>query len=337
MIEIKEHIALADHGTFRVGGPARFFVEATTLADIKEALVFQRAASMPLFVLGGGSNMLFSDGGFDGLVLKMCLRGIVHEGDELVAGAGVTWDDLVAYAVTRELGGLENLSGIPGTVGGAVVGNIGAYGKEVKDILRWVEILDGGKVRRLLPSECAFVYRSSVFKTSVGRQYIVLRAAFNAKKQTKPILNYPDLLRHFNARDTLPPTLTPAVVRRAVLEIRAAKLPDIRKVGTAGSFFKNPIISIEQYTELKKRFPEMPSFPVAEAGRVKVPAGWILDKICGFKGKRWGAVGTYEQQALVLVNWGDATAEDVIRAADEIIAAVAAATNITLEREVEYV
>jgi len=336
MIEIKEHVALAEHGTFRVGGPARFFAEATTLEDVKEALAFQQAASMPLFVLGGGSNMLFGDTGFDGLVLKIAMRGIVRDGNEVIAGAGVSWDELVAWTVTRDLGGLENLSGIPGTVGGAVVGNIGAYGKEVKDTLCWVEILDAGHVRRLSSRECQFSYRSSIFKTSVGRQYIVMRAAFTVGKQAKPAINYPDLLRHFSARESLPPTLTPAVVRKAILEIRAAKLPDVRRVGTAGSFFKNPIITNKHFADLKKRFPDMPNFPVAETGKTKVPAGWILDKVCGFKGKRWGTVGTYEQQALVLVNFGNATAADVAQAADEMTTAVKTATDITLEREVEY-
>ncbi len=337
MIEINEHVPLNEHGTFRVGGPARFFAIATTHQDVQEIKRFSVSDGLPLFVLGGGSNMLFGDAGFSGVVMKMAIGGIAAHGEIVVAGAGIDWDVLVAWTVAHGLFGLENLSGIPGTVGGAVVGNIGAYGKEMGDYLEWVTVVDGERVRRLSPRECHFGYRSSIFKTPAAKGWVVTEAAFKLSHKPAPALQYPDLIDYFERRGVGREEVTPPALRSAVLDIRAAKLPDLGQVGTAGSFFKNPVIDRSVFEALKKRFPEMPGFPERNMPeRVKVPAGWLLDKVCGFKGKRWGAVAVHDRQALVLVAGKGAAATDVAAAAAEMVAAVAAATGITLEREVEY-
>ncbi len=336
MISIEKHIPLKEHGTFRIGGPARFFAVVNDAKDVQEAVTFSRSAGVPFFVIGGGSNMLFGDAGFDGLVISMKIAGVAAQGECVIAGAGVVWDELVAWTVSRGFSGLENLSGIPGSVGGAVVGNIGAYGREIKDVLRWVEVFDGTLVRRLSAAECQFAYRTSVFK-SQARRLVVVAAAFELGRRPTPAISYPDLVSYFKTHEIPSSKITPRAVRNAVLEIRAAKLPDMSRFGTAGSFFKNPVVGASVFEDLKKRFPEMPGFVEAESvHRVKIPAGWILDKICGYKGKRWDAVGTHEHQALVLVNFGGASAAAVAAAAREMAVAVKAATGISLEREVEY-
>ena len=339
MIELQEYISLAEHNTFRVGGPARFLTVARTVDEVREAKVFAQTANISFFVLGGGSNILFADQGFKGLVIKMAIGGIAMNSGLVVAGAGVVWDELVASTVAHGLSGLENLSGIPGTVGGAVAGNVGAYGREVCDVLEWVEVVDdkGVNIERLTVKECRFGYRSSFFKMPIGRKFTITRAAFRLFRRAKLNIEYPDLQAYFSMRDIAPVHVTSRLVRTALLEIRASKLPDLRLVGTAGSFFKNPVIDSNAFKELKKIFPEMPGFPDPNlASQVKVPAGWILDKVCGLKGKRWGAVGIHDQQALVLINFGGAPAAAIAAAGAEMAAAVKVATGITLEREVEY-
>jgi UDP-N-acetylmuramate dehydrogenase len=252
-----------------------------------------------------------------------------------VVGAGVNWDAFVGDTVMRGLGGLENLSLIPGTVGAAPVQNIGAYGSEVKESIEWVETLDSkhGTIRIFQKDECAFEYRDSFFKKGKGKNFIITRVAF--KLNTKPVLNvqYKELAQRFAAH-TQPPTL--AEVRNAVIEIRKQKLPDVRDVGTAGSFFKNPIITREMYATLHTLYPEMPCFEI-DAHFVKIPAAWILDNVCGFKGHQEGSVGVYKNQALVLVNNGNAHAHDIAALAQKMQSCVFEKTHISLEREVQYI
>ncbi len=337
MIEVQEHIPLAAHGTFRIGGPAQFFTVVKTSEEAREAKKMSDELRVPFFVLGGGSNMLFADAGFSGLVAKMAIGGIRSVGECVTVGAGVIWDDFVAWTIAHKLFGLENLSGIPGTVGGAVVGNVGAYGREVCDTLVSVEVIDGEKMRQLTADECRFGYRSSFFKTADGKKLVVVRATFQLHRKPIVAADYPDVHAYFAKEHIAVATVTPHHVRTAVLEIRAKKLPNLQQVGTAGSFFKNPIIGSSVFEKLKKQFPDMPGFSEPDSAlRIKVPAGWLLDKVCGLKGKRWGAVGTHSEQALVLVNFGGAAAADVAAAAARMAAATAAATGITLEREVEY-
>jgi UDP-N-acetylmuramate dehydrogenase len=340
-MNILEHVPLRDHTTFRIGGEARFFIEAHTLEELKDAIRWSHEKKVPFFVLGGGSNILVSDKGIPGLVIKNELRGIEtsdRDDDrvEVCAGAGEEWDAFVAYTVSQNFGGLENLSGIPGKVGAAPVQNIGAYGSEVKDTIVWVEALDSSSqtTKRFSNEECLFGYRFSTFKKPENKKYIITRVAHRLSRNPVPDVRYKDLQEYFAAHSLSSPTVK--AVRDAVLSIRSRKLPDITKLGTAGSFFKNPIVALSVYEEIRSRFPDIPSYPVNDK-EVKVPAAWLIDKVCHIKGVRQGNVGTYHNQALVVVNYGNAKAQEVKQFTDFIIRSVKEKTGITLMPEVELV
>lgn len=353
MIAITEHIPLSAHTTFKTGGPARFFCVARSTSDVLEAIAFARGKSAPFFILGGGSNMLVSDEGFAGLVIKMEIGGIEFtntdgEGGVVRAsvGAGENWDLFVQNCVERGLYGAENLSFIPGTVGAAPVQNIGAYGAEVKDIIESVEAIDvlSGEVKTFSNADCEFAYRDSIFKKkeNAGR-YIITRVIFVFKKEGRVNTEYKDIQEYFStlsSNEQKPPTFTPSLaeVRAAVIAIRKKKLPDWHSVGTAGSFFKNPVICLEHYEGLKKNYPDLPSYPVpGNPEVVKVPLAWILDRICGYRGVTRGAIGVYQNQALVIVNNGGGTTAGVKSLAAEMIATVKEKTGIDIEPEVQYV
>jgi UDP-N-acetylmuramate dehydrogenase len=331
-MKIIEGKSLAPFTTFRIGGDARFFCAVENKEDLQKAINFAKEKSLPIFIFGGGSNILVSDKGFDGLVVKIDIKGIEKlENDSVRAGAGENWDDFVGWAVSNGYGGLENLSLIPGTVGAAPVQNIGAYGVEVGNLIESVEVFDvkENAFKNLEHKECHFSYRDSLFKKEKGR-YIIVSVLFTLKKKnTKPDISYKDLKEYF--KDTSESSIVE--VRAAVIAIRTAKLPDVRKVGTAGSFFKNPIISNEKYLGLKETYPELPNFPESD-GRVKIPLAWIIDKICGLKGKRFGKAGIHETQALVIVNHGAASFEDVEKVAREVEKEVKEKTGTDIEREV---
>ena len=358
-LEIRENVPLRDYATFRTGGPARFFCEVATDAQLTEALSFAREkCGGTFFILGGGSNILVDDAGFNGLAIRMNIKGIdfealdsvqdsVRDGIRVTVSAGENWDYFVGRCVERGLGGIENLSGIPGMVGAAPVQNIGAYGVEVARSIDSVRAFDTVEhVWKNFPrAECDFEYRDSIFKKAQGR-FIITSVTFrlakidiaNATSASSAVnIEYKDLADYFSGTQAKP---TPADVRKAVLAIRSKKLPDVREVGTAGSFFKNPIIPVNDFAELKKqyetRFPDIPSFPAGE-GTVKVPLAWILDHICGYKGVTKGNVGTYKNQALVIVNNGGVTTSDIKQFANDIIASVKEKTGIDIEPEVQYI
>ncbi len=335
MIDPKEGVRLADHTTFHIGGTADHFITAHSLDELKEACSFARERSLPILPIGGGSNILVRDDGVRGVVIKIALPGIVYEPDEAygvraTVGAGESWDAFVADAVLNGYWGVENLSAIPGTVGATPIQNVGAYGVEVASLIEYVEAFDthSGEVRRFTNDECAFGYRSSFFKTDEGQRYIVTAVCFKLTRVPTPHIHYKDLVRAFG--DHVPELQE---VRDAVIRIRARKFPDLATYGTAGSFFKNPRVSSAQFTELKDRYPDIPGFPEVD-GRIKVPLGWILDKLLGLRGYREGAVGTYEGQSLVLVNFGGATALNVDAFARTIETKVFDATGVEIEREV---
>jgi UDP-N-acetylmuramate dehydrogenase len=300
--------------------------------------MFAHDKQVPLFVLGGGSNVLVGDSGFPGLVLKMELRGLSFEaigGDayHTTVSAGESWDGFVDATVGRSLSGLENLSGIPGTVGGAVVGNIGAYGREVKDSLISVTVFDTQdlSIRVLKRDECQFDYRQSIFKKPPGRPLIVLSAVFALRSHGVPDVSYKELAQLF------PSTVvcTAPDVRRAVLSIRARKLPDWKSYPTAGSYFKNPVVSTERFVQLQKKYPDIVGYPAKEG--MKVSAGYLIDHVAHLRGFREGDVGTFEKQALVIVNYGGASARDIKKCAQRISRAVFEQTSILLEEEVESI
>jgi UDP-N-acetylmuramate dehydrogenase len=338
---IQEKIPLGKYTTFRTGGNARYFAIVRSAEDVRETLVFAHEHGLPVFVLGGGSNVVVDDTGYNGLVMKMEIEGITYEQEKngtvfVMAGAGVNWDAFVADTIDHGLSGLENLSLIPGTVGAAPVQNIGAYGAEVKDTVDWVEAVDQDtrKIFHFTKEQCEFAYRMSYFKKTPGRQFIITRVGFTLS--TTPLLNtlYKDIATYidkYNVTD-----ITTQKIRDMVIAIRTLKLPNVRDYGTAGSFFKNPIISHEHAHKLLQKYPSLPHFPQSN-GWVKVSAAWILDNVCGFKGYQEGRVGVYKNQALVLVNYGGATATEVKHLAQKMINAVQEKTGITLEREVEYI
>ncbi len=334
---IEEHVSLRELTTLKIGGTARYFVSAATIHDLVEAVVFAREKEVPFVVLGGGSNVLISGGEFKGLVIKNDIRGIEWKdeaGEVLaVAGAGESWDGLVAQAVQKGLWGIENLSAIPGTVGAAPIQNIGAYGTEVKATVDWVEVFDAstGTTKQFSNSQCRFGYRDSIFKHQEGKTFIVCRVALRLRTTGTPNLGYTDLQKHFAGKNA--PSLQE--VREAVIDIRSKKFPDLREFGTAGSFFKNPVITTERFDELKKKFPELPGFP-GESG-VKISLAWVLDKVCGLKGYEKGNVKLFEKQPIVLVQNGLASAEEIISFAKEIAGVVKDKTGLEIEWEVQHI
>lgn len=333
-IEIKENVAMAPMTTMFTGGPARFFVKVNTIDSLREAVIYGHERGLPIFILGGGSNVLVPDQGFPGLVIKIEIKGIAYEntttGMHVVAGAGETWDDVVRDAVERGLYGVENLSLIPGTVGGAAVQNIGAYGVEVCESILWVEAFDAttGTVKTFLRNECEFEYRKSIFKKNSN--LIVVRVALDLMREAEPRISYEDVKKYFSDNCIFTPALIE--VRDAIIAIRTAKMP-AHPTGTAGSFFKNPVVSESQFKDLKQRLSEIKAYPERD-GTVKLSAAWLLDKVGGFRGVRRGDAGAHKDQVLILVNHGTATTQDIISLAREMKDSIKEKINIDLEEEV---
>ena len=342
-MNIQENILLKDLTTFRFGGAARYFGIVKSEEDLREAFAFVKSRKLPLFVLGGGSNLLISDQGFSGLIIKNEIKGIkfsdlpapVGTGGDTIRveiGAGEVLDEIITLANIRNLSGLENLSGIPGTVGGAAVQNAGAYGAEIKDCLVSVCGLNStnGKEFNFKREDCQYGYRDSIFKKS--KKYIVTAVTLELSKKPAFNLDYAGLKNKLinETKITIPK------IREAVLKIRSEKLPDWRLVGTAGSYFKNPIITAKKYSDLKLKFPDLPAYSEPH-NKVKVSLAWILDKACGLKGYSLGPVALYEKQPLVLVNLGGATAHDVIALVQKVKSLVKEKTGLDIEEEVERV
>lgn len=337
-MNIQKNVLLKKFTTFHIGGLADFFVHVRSIDELKEALLYAQKNLLEVFILGGGSNIVFSDDGFRGLVIKIEIKGVicrdVKKNDiSLEIGGGEVWDEFVSYCVSQGFYGVENLSAIPGTVGAAPIQNIGAYGVEVKDVIEWVDVISikTGEVKRFLKDECAFEYRNSFFKTKKGKTYVVVRVCFNLKKNNSPNLSYKDLANYFKEENG--PSLKS--VRKAVIAIRSKKFPNLDKVGTAGSFFKNPIITHREYKALEKKYPGIPSY-YSDRSHVKIPLGFILEKL-GWKGKKYKQVGTYKKQALVIVNNRSATQEQLKEFVRMIEKDIKEKTGITIEREVNFV
>ncbi len=334
-MDIQEGVQLKDHTTFHIGGIADFFIRVSAIDELKEAVQFAHERSLPITVLGGGSNMLVGEQGIRGVVIKIEIIGIryesVGEHDVLVhVGAGVVFDAFVEDTITQGYWGLENLSAIPGTVGATPVQNVGAYGVEIASRIESVQVYDTKHKKEiiLLAKDCTFGYRTSLFKTEVGKQYIITGVTFALTRVPRPHIEYADLRKIFE--NTIP---TQREIRAALIEIRGNKFPDWTKVGTAGSFFKNPSVSKEQYAALRTLHETLPAYE-NEDGTMKIPLGFVIDKIIGMRGVRVGDVGTYEAQSLVIVNYGSATAKDVDTFARDIEKKVFDTIGISIEREV---
>ncbi len=334
-MKCEEQVPLASFTTLGVGGKARFFVEAHSEKDIEEAVAYARAQGLPLYPLGGGSNVLVPDEGVDGVVVKVAMRDMVctEENGELVlvAGAGAQWEDVVDTVVARGLFGIENLAGIPGTIGGAAVQNIGAYGAEFASVFAYADTIDcaSGLSRRISLAEAAFGYRTSFFKKN--RTHIVTRVALRFPTRGTPNIGYPDLLR---AQAEGVPLSAPGEIASAVRAIRARKFPHGSVGGTAGSFFKNPVVSRELADTLTERFPGIPAFP-QEEGMVKISLAWLLDHVLSLKGFAQGKARLYEKHPLVIVARAGAGAAEIDALAREVAERVRAATGMVIEREVE--
>ena len=346
-VDIQENVPLAPLTTFQVGGPARYFVKAQSEADVRAAVEHADSRGLPLFVLGGGSNLVVADSGFPGLVLKMTLTGVkeTRQKGKVVfeVAAGEDWDSFVARTVAEECAGLECLSGIPGTVGGTPVQNVGAYGQEVKDAITSVRVLEvgSGEVKELSHAECGFRYRSTLFNTTARGRYIVLRVTFLLASGGKPHLAYADLKSYFAGRKD-PPTLSET--REAVRRIRLSKamliVPGDDDCRSAGSFFKNPVVSLEKCAEVEAAAARLgqtlPKWP-AEGNRMKVPAAWLVEQAGFAKGFTRGPVGISRKHSLAIVNRGNARAEDIVALKDEVRKAVIARFGIELQPEPVFV
>ncbi len=335
--QIQTQVSLASHTTLGVGGGAEYFAKARTLSELRAFVYWANSEKHPLFILGGGSNLLVPEEGIRGLVVHPAFHEVTYKDVEsdvhVTAGAGVVLDELIENLAAQGLWGLENLSGIPGTVGGVPIQNVGAYGVEAKDVVLSVEAYNPitDSVEALSNPECAFTYRDSYFKRE-GKHLIITSVTFRVSRVATPKLSYKDLAARFS--DEVTPSLQD--VRDAVLLIRSKKFPDWRVVGTAGSFFKNPIIPAEEYEKLRATYPELPGFPTDD-GRVKVSLGWILDHVCNLRGYTEESVGLYSEQALVLICAHGTSPTDVMSFSEKIIARVYEATGIVIEREVTIV
>jgi len=344
---VQENVSLAPLTTLKVGGPAKYLVEAKTTADVNHAIAFARTRRAPLFVLGGGSNLVVSDAGWPGVVLKIAIGGIEERSQDgkttFEVGAGEEWDKFVVTAVSRNCSGVECLSGIPGSVGGTPVQNVGAYGQEVAETIRSVTALEiqTRKVCELNNKDCGFHYRTSIFNTSQRGRYIILQVKYALIPGGKPHLQYADLKNHFAGWNEVP---TIADVREAVRKIRASKGmlisegdPDCR---SAGSFFKNPMLSAESFDQLTKRAAEknlqIPSYPALESQR-KVSAAWLVEHSGFSKGLTSGNVGISRKHALAIVNRGEATAANVVALKNHIQDRVEDIWSVHLDPEPVFV
>jgi UDP-N-acetylmuramate dehydrogenase len=342
-MRIQEQVPLAPLTTLQVGGEARYFAEARTEDEVREAAQYALDRKFPLFVLGGGSNLLVSDRGWPGLVLRVAVTGIeqriAEDGGWFDAGAGEEWDTLVARTVAADCAGIECLSGIPGSVGGTPVQNVGAYGQEVAETVASVRALElkTGEAREFANAECGFHYRESIFNTSERGRWVIVRVKFRLTPGGAPRLAYVDLKKHFAGWERTPSL---GEARAAVRQIRAAKSmlitpgdPDSR---SAGSFFKNPVLSEGEFAEVRRRAAErgweVPSYPALEAQR-KVSAAWLVEHSGFAKEYRLGRAGISSKHALALVNCGGATAADMIALKDEVQKKVEAAWGIRLQPE----
>lgn len=340
-LEIKEHVPLAPLTTLGVGGPARYFAECRAEVEVREAIEWVRKRGLPLFVLGGGSNLLISDRGFSGLVLKVSNSGILpFSGGDFVARAGTEWDSMVRTAVERGFAGIECLSGIPGTVGGTPVQNVGAYGQEVAETVSEVKAIDlhSGDLRTFENSECGFAYRQSNFNTTERGRWLIIEVRFRLHPGGKPRVGYRDLKDHFAARQIDDPSLQQ--VRDAVREIRQRKamliVPGDEDARSAGSFFKNPVLDAGDYRRLvdsaSARGETVPSYP-ADGQAFKVPAAWLVEHAGFAKGYQRGPVGISRKHALAIVNRGGARASDVVALKNEIQHRVREKFGIELQPE----
>lgn len=348
MLDIKEYVDIKNFSTLQIGGQFRYFIIISSALDLLDFYKIKEENSLykdiPTFILGGGSNVVFSDGVLDVIAIKIEIKGfnIINESDEFIdieVGSGEIWDDVVLRTIQMGISSLEPLSIIPGTVGAGPVQNIGAYGVEVKDFILQVEVFDikDKFIKNISNKDCKFSYRESIFKNEFKGKYIITKVVYRLNKKRlvteSPALKYPGVLNYFKDNNIL--DFNSKQLREAIIEIRKSKLPNPKEIPNVGSFFKNPIVKNEVSSKIKEMFPEAKFFNI-DNNFTKIPAGWLIEN-AGLKGKSFGSVSIYDKNALVLVNNGGATKEDIINAKNEIIKVIEERFGITLEQEPEVI
>lgn len=348
---IQDNILLAPLTTFKIGGVAKYYVKVNTQEDLLSALSFAQEKDIPVLVLGSGSNMLVSDRGFQGLVIESAFKGIgikeTDTGAEVKAAAGENWDDVVAFAALNNFWGIENLSGIPGTVGAFPVQNVGAYGQEASQVIKEVEVWDieEKRTRVITNEECGFDYRHSNFNSEWQGKFVILNVVMELSKQAKPNLTYRDVEKYFLEKKISTPTITD--IRFAILEIRKGKFPDLNEFGCAGSFFKNFILTPQEYLTLEEKLTKEFSPEVVtklkeikerfnQIKSIKIPSAFLID-ICNLKGKTLGGAKLWEKQPLVIVNTGSAKAIEVAGLFSLVQKEVLSRTGLKLMPEPEFI
>ena len=338
MLQIQQNVSLKNFNTFGIEVFARYFVEINHEDELVELFMDPQWLKTKRLILGGGSNMLFKTD-FDGLVIRVNIRGIEHRISKnevfVKAGGGEVWNDLVNFCVAREYAGLENLSLIPGSVGASPIHNIGAYGVELKDVFYSCNAFEisTGAIKTFSKHDCRFGYRDSIFKSELKGQYIITSVKFLLSLVPAVKLHYGAIQDELAKRNITSPTIKD--VSQVVSHIRVSKLPDPSTIGNAGSFFKNPVISNGEFNKVHTAFPEVVHYPAGD-GFTKLAAGWLIEQ-CGWKGKVVGHTGTWKNQALVLVNHGGATGEEVYSLSSQIIDSVYTKFGVMLEREVNII
>ena len=337
-MKIQENISLKPFTTFGIDKKAKFFTTVETLDELKAALLAAKEKQLPVFILGGGSNILLTRD-IEGLVIKLEIKGInlvKEEGDQLwvEVGAGEMWHELVLHSIAQDWAGLENLSLIPGTVGASPMQNIGAYGVEIKDVFDSLQAMhrETLEMQSFDAEACRFGYRESVFKQTFKDQFVITSVTFRLSKTPNFHLEYGAIREVLAANGIDQPSIR--AISDAVIQIRQSKLPDPKEIGNAGSFFKNPTIPNAQFDALKASYPSIPGYPSAEG--VKVAAGWLIEQT-GWKGKRIGEVGVHAKQALVLVNYGGGTGEEIKKLSEQIQASVYDKFGVQLQAEVNFI
>jgi UDP-N-acetylmuramate dehydrogenase len=375
MLKIQENVDVKDYSTLKIGGQFRYFVIINSKEELLSLFEIlhhdDKYKNIPIFILGGGSNMVFSDGIINVIALKIEIKGIeiINQTDEytdIKVGSGENWDNIVNKTVEMDLQGFEALSSIPGTVGATPVQNVGAYGVEVKDSILEVEVFDINQkiIKTISNSDCKFNYRDSIFKNEAKGQYIIISVTYRLKNMGQrdiisknhlsllrptvgarahtydfykqyladlPVMNYPGVREYFESKKIINPNLKQ--IREAIIEIRKEKLPNPKEIPNVGSFFKNPIVQNEIVDKLKIKYPNIKYFKVDEK-HSKISAGWLIEN-AGLKGKNFGKIGTYDKNALVLINDCQASFQDLIQAKKEIIKVIKEKFDIVLEQEPE--
>lgn len=336
-MKILKDFPLQSLNTFGVEAKAKYFVNLQTKEELFELFLNDKFRGLPLLILGGGSNILFRKDYFEGLIIKVNLKGIeiVNEDETrtiIQAAAGENWHELVDYTLEKSWSGLENLSMIPGSVGAAPVQNIGAYGVEVKEVIEELETYEiaTGRTIYFSAESCRFGYRDSFFKNEGKDRFIILSVRFRLSKEGRINLSYGALRKELQEMNILQPDLKE--ISRAVIRLRTRKLPDPKIKGNGGSFFKNPVIKKQVYEALKKKYPEIVGYTNSK-NHIKLAAGWLIEK-AGWKGRKIGRAGVHPSQALVLINNGGATGEEIYRLSEFIIKDIRDLFGVTLEREV---